>query len=136
MQGLALPRPWDACLTAASVLALAACAGGTEPRLQDECVGGTSVASVVPADTSLTVGDRAQLNAMLVCSPTNRSISAEWQWISSNSTIATVDDGGSVTGVAVGTVQLSARPAGHPGVTAVATVRVVPVKQVLSVAIS
>jgi hypothetical protein len=90
------------------------------------------VASVTisPATGSLQVGQTAQLTATPKDSAGTALTGRTVTWTSGNPSLATVTTGGRVTGVAAGTVTISATSEGKTG-TATATVALVPVASVV-----
>ena len=69
----------------------------------------------------LTIGDSEQLEALVL--PENAEV-YELEWVSSDETVAAVDNTGLITGVAAGSAQVSVTIAGNSGLSAVCEVTV------------
>lgn len=79
---------------------------------------------IYPVNPRVTVGERLRMAATVGQASAQQAASVLWR--SSDSTIARVDDAGVVTGVAAGTVTLSATSLSYPGLVQAATLTVVP----------
>ena len=90
---------------------VAACGGGTDP----EPVASVSVSAAGGAN-SVVVGQTLQLTATVADANGATLTGRKVAWASSNESIATVSSGGLVTGVAQGSVQITASSGGKSGI--------------------
>jgi hypothetical protein len=100
-----------------AALGLAACkdsTGSSGPKL--------SSLQVAPSTYFLSVGDTVRLSALGVRADNDEEVGANAKYESSNGSVASVTSDGKVTGVSVGTAQITARAGGQ---TATATINVV-----------
>jgi hypothetical protein len=95
-------------LIAAAAVAIAGC-GGSPSAPED-------VKSVIVVGTPPSIGTSSQFTALAVHSDgTTAPLTAHVSWFSSNTAVATVKDDGTVTGVSLGSVEISAATGGTRG---------------------
>ncbi|MDE3151748.1 MAG: Ig-like domain-containing protein [Gemmatimonadota bacterium] len=104
-------------------IALDACGGAKSTGVTAPPTGAIASITVVPATTSLIVGDTLRLVATAYDAKSNIITTDTVAWASSDSSVATVSDSGTVTGLASGTANISAT---SHGITASATITVTP----------
>jgi len=128
-----MSRLLTAATAACLAFALAACSGDGDAPSSPDNGGGTpaSVSSVVitPATATVVIGKTNQLSAVAKDAAGNALAGRAIAWATSGGAVATVDANGLVTGVAVGTANITASSEGKSAQAAV-TVTVVPVASV------
>jgi hypothetical protein len=117
-------RCGSAVLCGVLVAALAAC--GSDKSTGTPAVGSVEI---TPESPSVAVGSTTQLTAVVKDTKGNVMEGTGVEWSSSNSDVASVNDDGVVTGVAAGTVTITAKAGSVPGTTTV-TVTDIPVASI------
>ncbi|HEV8449775.1 MAG TPA: Ig-like domain-containing protein, partial [Gemmatimonadaceae bacterium] len=103
-----------------ALLAVGACSGSTTSGVAP---GDVASVAVSPSTSSVSVGGRVPLSAVVQDASGHALSGADVFWSVQNTSIATISDDGIVTGVAPGTTQVSANVAGKSGVGTVTIAR-------------
>ena len=107
---LVTPQRLIACVLAvAGAVVVGGCGSTTDVDSRGPCAAAAPLAaSIGPLDPSVPVGGQIQLNVLLRCGADGPTVSTNWVWSSSNSSVVSVDANGLATAISRGIATVTA----------------------------